>query len=320
MVAGEGVAILLALAPGVEGDRWVRLGLASLFIQWVALGWVAALCFGRRLLARLPAVQVAWVAMLALQLMSLVVGLLAHRSLGNLGTGLGPLPVFLGHVAAIALVVGVMGVMAFYAYWRAHELALRAKDAELEALHARIRPHFLFNTLNAIASLVPSRPTEAERMVESLARMMRATLDGPRMVRLADELALVQTYLAIESTRLEDRLRLNWRLPATLPDVLIPSLSVQPLVENAVRYGVEPARGGGEVDIEVGTSGGKVLIIVRNSLPADARAGTVRGGRGMALENVRARLQALLGDSGGLDVEQGDEMFEVRLHVPHAED
>lgn len=320
MVAGEGVAILLALAPGVEGDRWVRLGLASLFIQWVALGWVAALCLGRRLLARLPPVQVAWVAVLALQLMSLLIGVLAHRALGELGTGLDPLPVFLGHVAAIALVVGIMGVMGFYAYWRAHELALRAKDAELDALHARIQPHFLFNTLNAIASLVPTRPAEAEHMVESLARMMRATLQGPRMVLLADELALVRAYLAIESTRLEERLNVHWRLPEPLPEVRVPSLSIQPLVENAVRHGVEPARQGGEVLVAVESVGDEVSILVRNSLPIEAAKGAASGGAGMALENVRARLEALLGERGRIEVVRAEDAFEVRLHVSRTEE
>jgi len=260
------------------------------------------------------------VAVLALQLMSFLIGVLAHRALGELGTGLGPLPVFLGHVAAIALVVGIMGVMGFYAYWRAHELALRAKDAELDALHARIQPHFLFNTLNAIASLVPTRPAEAEHMVESLARMMRSTLQGPRMVRLADELALVRAYLAIESTRLEERLHVHWRLPEPLPDVLVPSLSVQPLVENAVRHGVEPARQGGEVLVAVESVEDEVCILVRNSLPIEALRGAASGGAGMALENVRARLEALLGERGGIEVVRAEDAFEVRLHVPRTEE
>ncbi|MFZ5466057.1 MAG: sensor histidine kinase [Pseudomonadota bacterium] len=320
MVAGEGVAILLALAPGVEGERWGRLGLASLFIQWVALGWVAALCLGRRWLARLSPGRVAWLAVLALQLVSLLVGGLAHGILGDLGARLEPLPIFLSHVAAMALVVGVTGVMGFYAYWRAHELALRAKDAELEALHARIRPHFLFNTLNTIASLVPTRPAEAEQMVESLARMLRAALEGPRAVLLADELALVRAYLAIESTRLDERLRVQWVLPEPLPAAFVPSLSVQPLVENAVRYGVEPARRGGEILISVeATAGEGVRISVRNSVPPDAPAETVAGGSGMALENVRARLEALFGSRGGLAFMREGGVFEVRLDVPRAE-
>lgn len=320
MVAGEGVAILLALAPGVEGERWVRLGLASLFIQWVVLGWVAALCLGRRWLARLAPVQVAWLAVLVLVLLSLLVGGISHSMLGNMGAGLGNLSAFLVHVATIALVVGVMGVMGFYAYWRAHELALRAKDAELEALHARIRPHFLFNTLNTIASLVPVRPAEAEQMVESLARMLRAALEGPRAVPLADELALVRAYLAIESMRLDERLRVRWVLPEPLPTAFVPSLSIQPLVENAVRYGVEPARSGGEVLIAVeAVEGAGVRIRVRNSVPPDAAAETGTGGCGMALENVRARLEALFGARGGLAFMREGGAFEVCLSVPRAE-
>lgn len=316
MLAGEGVAILLALAPGVEGDRWVRLGLASLFIQWVVLIWAAGLCMARRSLAIHDPLRLAWVAVLFLLAVSLLVAMGAHALLAGPGVMLGGLPVFLGHVAAIALVVGLMGVMGVYSYWRNRLLALQAKDAELEALHARIQPHFLFNTLNAIASLVPSRPEQAERMVESLAQMLRAALDGPQVVRLADELALVRDYLAIEAIRLEDRLRVRWDLPDPLPEVRVPSLSVQPLVENAVRYGVEPVRDGGEVRITVESLDGWVTLSVHNSYQPELGAHRVSTGRGMALNNVRARLDALFGGQGDMQVMRAEDAFEVRLTLP----
>lgn len=316
MLAGEGVAILLALAPGDVGDRWVRLGLASLFIQWVVLGWVALLCLGRRWLAGLTPVQVAWLAVMALPLMSVLVGVTAHGLLRDLGVPLAGLGIFLVHVATMALVVGLMGVLGFYAWWRARGYALLAKEAELAALHARMRPHFLFNTLNAIASLVPSRPAQAEQMVEALAQMLRAALDGPREVRLADELALARAYLQIESLRLEERLRVRWTVPDPLPEVRVPSLSIQPLLENAVRYGVEPARDGGEIDMVVEAADTEVRVCVRNSVDPEAAARVAPGGHGMALGNVRARLEGLEAGCGRLDILRGERSFEAWVSVP----
>ncbi len=313
VLAGVAVALLLALAPGVEGPRLAVFGLSALFILWVALLAAAALCLMRRLLAGLSPPEVALAALLVLQGAALLVGVASHALLSGPGEGLWA---FLLRISAIAWVVGGLGLLAFAAHYRAHCQALRAKDAELEALHARMRPHFLFNTLNAIASLIPVRPEDAERMVEELAQMLRAALQGPRLVPLAEELALVRAYLGIESLRLEGRLRVVWELPEPLPAVAVPSLSIQPLVENAVRYGVEPAREGGTVEIVVQALQDKVQIIVRNSLPSMAQAGDVAEGFGMALENVRARLDALLGASGGLEVEQGEGVFEVWVSAP----
>lgn len=318
LLAAEGVAVLLALAPGVEGERWLRLGLMSLFVQWVALMWVAGLCVARRSLARYAALRVAWIAVLWLVVVSISVAGIAFSVLAESGVHLGEVADFVGHVAVIAAVVGLLGVLGFYAFWQAQGWALRAREAELAALHARIRPHFLFNTLNSIASLIPGRPQEAESMVEALAGMLRASLAGPQAVALAEELALVRAYLSIESARLEGRLQVVWR-GALLDDasglnrVRVPSLSIQPLVENAVRYGVEPVREGGVVEIEVACVDDEVVVSVRNAL---VTLSPEREGAGMALGNVRARLEGLFAGRGRLDVLRGEGVFEVRLVVP----
>jgi two-component system sensor histidine kinase AlgZ len=323
VLAGEGVAVLLALAPGVEGERWVRLGLLSLLVQWVALMWVAGLCVARRSLGRYAALRVAWVAVLWLVVVSVTVGALAFGFLANSGVRLGEVAWFVGHVAVIAAVVGLLGVLGFYAFWQAQGWALRAREAELASLHARIRPHFLFNTLNSIASLIPTRPKEAEAMVVDFAGLLRGSLAGARLVPLAEELALVRGYLAIEAVRLEGRLRVVWSGEVSddgcvddveaLQQVMLPSLSVQPLVENAVRYGVEPLREGGEVWIDISRAGDEVVVTVRNALVA---VGARREGAGMALANVRARLEGLFAKGGRLDVVREEGMFVVRLVVP----
>jgi len=316
VLATEGVAVLLALAPGVEGERWLRLGLVSLFAQWVALVWVAGLCVARLSLARYAPLRVAWIAVLWLVVVSVAVARGAFWVLTEAGVRLGRAADFVGHVAVMAVVLGLLGVLGFYAFWQAQGWALRAREAELEALHARIRPHFLFNTLNAIASLIPSRPEDAERMVEALARMLRSSLEGPQKVPLAEELRLTRDYLAIEQMRLEQRLRVHWHLPEPLPAVLIPSLILQPLVENAVRYGVEPAREGGEVEIVVQSVGEDVHILVRNSVPIGDASLTRQRGHGLALENIRARIEAWYGARGRLEVACGEKTYAVKLHLP----
>ena len=316
LLAGEGVAVLLALAPGVEGERWMRFGLLSLFVQWVVLMWVAGLCVARRSLARYRPLRVAWVAVWWLLVVSVAVAGVASVLLAGEGVWLGEVVHFVGHVTVIALVVGLLGVLGFYAAWQSQEWAGRAHEAELAALHARIRPHFLFNTLNSIASLIPSRPDDAEAMVVDLAGLLRASLDGAHLVPLSEELALVRGYLAIEAVRLEGRLRvvrLGEADELALSEVKVPSLSIQPLVENAVRYGVEPSLSGGEVSIAVMRVGNEVVVAVRNPLwPLNS----ARKGQGMALANVRARVDALFAGRGRVEVVRGEDAFEVRLVVP----
>lgn len=309
ILGGVGVALLLALAPGVAGGRLTYLGLEAFFILWVVVLTSALLCLARKLLHRLSSSQAAWLAMLALQLVSFVAGWSTCALLGRaLGEDCGD---FLLRVSAIAWVVGLMGLLLFAVYVRMQRLTLAAKEAELTALHARIRPHFLFNTLNAATALVHGRAEQAEGVLEDLAELFRAALAGPRLVPLADELDWVRRYLAIESLRLEDRLRVRWIVPDPLPEVMVPSLSIQPLVENAVRHGVEPLRTGGEVVIAVEDQGERVMIQVTNPLPASAPA----PGHGMGLHNVRARLQALTGGRGRLETLAYEGVFEARLVV-----
>ncbi len=317
VLAAEAVALLLALTPGVEGDRIIRLGLMSFFVQWVGLMWVGGLCLARRALARYSALRMAWVAGLWLVVVAISVAGNAYALLQ--GFNLGDPAVFMGHVGLMAAVVAALGLLGFYAFWRAQSWALRARDAELAVLHARIRPHFLFNTLNSIASLIPMRPSEAEEMVESLAGMLRAALAEPGLVSLEQELTLVRAYLSIEAARLEGRLRVMWSGDvladdAALRRVQVPSLSIQPLVENAVRYGVEPSRSGGDVEIEITHAAeSQVRICVRNALlPLPASA----AGAGMALSNVRARVEGAFPGRGRLEVTREDGRFVACLVVP----
>lgn len=315
VLAGEGLAALLALAPGNQSDRWVHFGLASLMIQWVALLTLAGLYVMRRPLSALSPPRVAWVALSLLMVSTWVAGGASWLVLEVPGSG-GPLG-WLGHLlqlSAMALTVGLLALAAFQNFWRARRLAVLAKQSELEALQARIRPHFLFNTLNTGAALVHDQPGQAERLLLDLADLFRAALSGPRDIPLADELSLARRYLEIESLRFGARLRLAWDLPDPLPDVRLPALSIQPLVENAIRHGVEPSGGGARLDVAVKQDGDAVRIIISNDLPPPGA--NAAPGHHVGLSSARERIEALSQGRGTLDTEVRDGRFIATIRMP----
>lgn len=313
MLAGEGLALLLALSPGSTGDRWVHFGLASLMIQWVALLTVGVLYLGRERFGQMPLRRVAWLALVLLVASSWLAGGIAWWLLDAWQVE-GGWPEFMLRLGLTAVTVGLFGVVAFENHWRARQLAVQAKQAQLEALQARIRPHFLFNTLNTGASLVHARPGEAEQLLLDLADLFRAALSGPREIPLADELALARRYLEIESLRFGSRLRLNWALPEQLPDVLVPTLSIQPLVENAIRHGVEPSDKGCAVDVSVELDPGSVRIVIRNDLPQGGSRPT--DGHRVGLVSSRERILALSQGRGRLDTEVIDGRYTSTITLP----
>src|SRR5690606_6245285 len=208
VLAGEALALVLALAPGQPaGGRLVLFGLASLGIQWVALATLCALYLLRHPLARLSPPKVAWVCLGLVLAMTLLVALAAWGLLGQVsGADQDPGRAdFILRMLALALVVGLIGLLTYQNYWQARQLAVRAKQLELEALQARIRPHFLFNTLNTGAALVHARPDEAERVLLDLADLFRSALRGPRHIPIGEELALTRRYLEIERLRFGER-------------------------------------------------------------------------------------------------------------------
>lgn len=312
VLAGEALAAVLALAPGVVGDRWFHFGLTSLVIQWVALFTLGGLYALRRPLARVRPPYLAYFALGLLMLATWLVCGLAWLTAGEaLPLSAAGWRSLLLRLSGIALTVGLLGLAIFQNHWRARQLAVRAKQFELEALQARIRPHFLFNTLNTGAALVHQRPDQAEHLLLDLADLFRAALAGPREIPLGDELTLARRYLEIEGLRFGPRLRVNWRLPERLPPVMVPTLSIQPLVENAIRHGVEPAAGGGEIDIEVESGADAVRVVVRNTMPAQAGADT--SGHRIGLDSVRARLQSMAGSSLETGVVEGRYVATLRI-------
>ncbi len=187
------------------------------------------------------------------------------------------------------------GALLFYFDWRQQRLSPALAEARLAALQARIRPHFLFNSLNSVLALLRRQPQQAEAVLHDLADLYRALLSDARtLVPLGQELALARAYIEIETLRLgAQRLRMQWRTEHAPLQALVPPLLLQPLLENAVRYGVEPAPEGAEVSLEVYLDGSELRLFVRNTLAPGplAAAAAVAGGNHMALGNIRERLQ-----------------------------
>ncbi len=185
--------------------------------------------------------------------------------------------------------------------------------ARLAELQSRIRPHFLFNTLNTAIALVRLDPQRAESMLEDLSELFRVALeDDGAAVTLAQEVELARRYLEIEQVRFGARLRLTWQLDPAAGAARVPPLLLQPLVENAVRHGVEPNAEGGEVEISTRLSGSEVEIRISNSVAAPARI----PGHGMALDNVRQRLLLMHDVAARFELPAEAGRFTVRIHLP----
>ena len=316
MIAAEGLAIMLTLAIGP--DRPLRhLGAVSLVTQWILLLTIAELYLLRGPLSRMRLQNVAHSALALLLLNAWLLPSLAWLVFEPAST-LDP-AVWRSmkmRLLGIVLMAGLFALAAFRLHLKARQLAVRAKQAELEALQARIRPHFLFNTLNTGASLVHQRPEEAERLLLDLADLFRAALAGPREIPLQEELMLTRRYLEIEALRFGERLRVEWQLPAEIPDVAVPSLSIQPLAENAIRHGIERVQRGGRLEISVSTTPEFVIVKITNPLVLSDLQQPVS--HNVGLNASQARIAALTGGKGSVQTGRQGEHFVATVRLPRA--
>jgi len=188
-------------------------------------------------------------------------------------------------------------------------------EARLQALQSRIRPHFLFNSINAVLALMRRDPKRAERTLEDLADLFRSLMgDARRFVRLSDEIALLERYAEIEQLRLGERLRITWELDDAPSDALLPPLVLQPLLENAVYHGVEPSTEAGDVLVRIERHGDRVLARIENAVIA---AEPERVGNRMALDNIRERLALFFDAEARLDTHIAAGRYRVEIEMPY---
>ena len=215
----------------------------------------------------------------------------------------------------IAAIVGALALRYFHVaheWRRSVELEARSR---IRALQARIRPHFLFNSMNTIASLTRSDPARAEEAIEDLSDLFRVSLSEARaQITLREELEVARIYQRIEQLRLGDRLQVRWKVADLPAEAIVPSLLLQPLLENAIGHGIEPLPEGGTVMIEGHAEGGIATIEVSNPVSATARA--VRAGNRMALDNIRQRLDLAFPGRASVEVDESSTTYRVKIRFP----
>jgi len=234
----------------------------------------------------------------------------AHAAIGALDAGAAP---DLARMLVLAALIAAALLGYFYLLAKAYSPALT--EARLQALQARIRPHFLFNSLNTVLSLIRRDPKRAERALENLADLFRTLMSEPRQfVRLADEIALLERYAELEQLRLGDRLRITWDIDGAPSDALMPPMVLQPVLENAVYHGVEPGTGAGEVLVRIELRGARVLASIENPYIEEQQR---RAGNRMALENIRERLMLFFDAEARLTTRAAQGRYRVEIEMPY---
>ena len=311
--------LLVLLRSGLAGFGWGLLGRTALLVTWITLLAAAGLCLLRR---RLGSMRVSAGAALALVWLLLVTSACLAIALWvlpplQLAAPAAPLLQLL-EANLIALLIGGIALRYFYITHQLRERDRAAAAATLAALQARIEPHFLFNSMNTIVTLIGSDPANAERAALDLSDLFRAALsESGEPSTVGSELELAEKYLAIEQLRLGDRLRWQFAVDAGLHGCQLPSLTLQPLVENAVLHGIHPLANGGTIALRASYDGARLVVEIDNPVAA---TGAVRPvGRGMALSNLRARLQSFFGDEVELRTSVADGIFSVVMAVPRRE-
>ena len=301
---------LLCIAAAVvrtdASDFWQQFLYISAVAQPAIIFSLLVMCGCRKPLAQLPY----WQGIAVLVLLEAVIGMLFWWWLLTITPFAAPVSLWqYGFFVAFAT-----GFALFYFHLRSRALSPALTEARLQALQARIRPHFLFNSINAVLSLIRSEPKRAERMLEDMSELFRVLMaDNRKLTPLADEITLCKRYLEIEHIRLGERLAVVWKIDGMPTDALVPPLILQPLVENAVYHGIEPRDVPGTLTIEVLPKGKQFSIRLTN--PFDAGSTHVTGNR-MAIANIKERLQLHFDAEASLKAEVKDETYVVTITLP----
>jgi len=315
------LSVLLIGLGRYQGISWQWLSITSTYGQTLALTCTAVVCSANAWLKHLST-RDAWLGCWVIALLTTIAVSYVCAVIGTVlgfGPGQAYLPAFmLKSTLAVALVfMALLKYLNMRSQWQA-ELVEQA-DARVQALQARIRPHFLFNSLNTIASLIAEEPGNAERATEDLAELFRGSMRrADTMIRLADELELGRRFLDMEQRRLGERLQLEWEVEELPGAAMVLPLILQPLLENAVIHGVQPREEGGLVRVYGRGESENIVITISN--PVAAGVDDIHkneSGHGMALNNIRKRLQLAFGDRASLLTNQDKEQFFSVLTMPN---
>lgn len=320
ILVSELLAIILTLGPLRQPQQgFIDLAIYSLFIQWITLFSVAILCLLRNYLNSLSDFWVTAISYLLLLLVSLVVielswwiffikfklPYMAHTKHVY----------FVSQCLGISAIFGALALRYFYVRHQWRKNIESEANAKLQALQARIRPHFLFNSMNTIASLTRKDPILAETVTEDMADLFRAYLqETTRLSTVAEEILLCRRYLHIEYQRLGDRLNVVWEID-NLPDELsLPALTIQPLIENAIYHGIERLPQGGTICIKSEMANNQTIITITNTVLSSKD--TQHQGNKMAQANIRQRLTIHYGNQAQLLTESGEHDYTAKIIIP----
>ena len=320
VLVGQLLVIVLLFAGGPV--TWARFGLTSLFVQWVALASAGALCLSRNRLISMGLMGGALASFGIVLGVTLAVGLMSDRVLAG-SMSVAEVSVQWLKIATQMAISGIITGMVlryFYVQEQLREQEQSELQSRIQALQSRIRPHFLFNSMNIIASLIPSEPETAESVVEDLSELFRASLnEAGNQVPIGEELALCERYVRIEGLRLGDRLKIEWDICDYPSGLKIPLLTLQPLLENAIYHGIQPLPEGGTVAVKLRYDGEIVHVEITNPVPPAASRGLSKGNQ-MAINNIKSRLSVLYGSNAALDVEERGELYVTKLRYPFRTD
>ena len=302
-------AIVLSAGPMQAMSRFLDI---AVILEPSALASLVILCVARKGVngAALP---LQWAVGLGVP--ALLAGLAALIVQRFVEPEIGALDAFWGVAGRAAGAAAAAWLLIEYFRLRARAYSPSFSEARLQALQARIRPHFLFNSLNTVLGLMRSDPRRAETTLENLADLFRVFMrDARELVPLDDEVVTCKEYLAIEQLRLGERLQVRWRLDLMPGDALLPSLLLQPLIENAVHHGIEPSADTGTVEISIERAGERVRVEIANPVTTTP---PVRPGNQMALSNVRERLMLLYDIEAELKTGIANDRFRLQLEFPY---
>lgn len=311
-------ALVLAVTL-IEGSllqfSWQRFSVVSFFVQWVCLLSVAVICPARRIFIYLPT----WLASTT----AVIIVVLVTALVSVIGDWLWPSKQqqkldwwWVVNNCVISSVFATMAIRHFYVQSQRRLQQQAELHARLNALQANIRPHFLFNTLNTVASLIAVDPEQAENMLLDLAQLFRVVLKSEdSLIALNDEIALAQRYLGIEKIRLGERMQVYWHLPEPLPEIQVPQLLLQPLLENAIYHGIQPNIEPGTINISVRMEKQGCVIQVNNTLGPNSG----HHGHQIGQVNTRARLEAMAPKSLFV-IEKTAKFYQVTMVIPQQEE
>lgn len=314
----ELIAMVLALASETGfNSLFIHLALISMYIQWIGLSSAALLCLLRRYRVLNRPVKTTILSLLVVTVMTAIMATVAYQLNVELKLEMfkhhSLLTILLYH-EAMSLIIFGLALRYFFIQFSAQQVIKAESKSRLQALQARIRPHFLFNSLNTIASLTHADPDKAEHAIEDLSELFRASLKAESQISLESEIELTMDYINLELLRLNERLQVHWDIKAEVKELMMPALILQPLVENAIYHGIEPLQEGGEVNISI-ESNQDLHIQITNPWN-DGTTTQRRQGNQMALENISERLQLAFHGQAKIEHFTENDLYKVIIKIP----